>query len=119
MLCLPSGYRHQLTGPALSSLLQATGATASLPLVFNWLSPFVLFAGKWGYYAAWLYLSTCMAVFLVRTLKRAVFQEVRNYGEGVGEKLGGSLMTSATPLHTFVSINCPFDAASCAWQAKT
>ena len=47
---------------------------------------FVLVAGKWGYYAAWLYLSTCMAVFLVRTLKRAVFQEVRNYGEGAGVK---------------------------------
>lgn len=37
--------------------------------------------GKWGYYAAWLYLSCCMAVFLVRTLKRAVFQEARNYGK--------------------------------------
>ena len=32
------------------------------------------------YYAAWLYCSLCMAIFLVRTLKRIIFQEARNYG---------------------------------------
>ena len=37
-------------------------------------------AGKWMYYAAWLYCSLCMAIFLVRTLKRIIFQEARNYG---------------------------------------
>ncbi len=38
-------------------------------------------AGAWAYYAAWLYGSTAMAVFLVRTMKRVIFQEARGYGE--------------------------------------
>lgn len=37
-------------------------------------------AGAWAYYAAWLYGSTAMAVFLVRTMKRVIFQEARGYG---------------------------------------
>ena len=37
-------------------------------------------SGKWAYYTAWLYCSLCMAIFLVRTLKRIIFQEARNYG---------------------------------------
>ena len=39
------------------------------------------FGGKWAYYLTWAYFSFCMAVFLVRTLKRAVFQEAGNYGK--------------------------------------
>lgn len=38
-------------------------------------------AGKWGYWAGWMYGSLCMAVFLVRTMKRIIFQEARNYSE--------------------------------------
>ena len=41
---------------------------------------FLRAVGKWAYYGTWLYCSLCMAVFLVRTLKRSVFQEARNYG---------------------------------------
>jgi hypothetical protein len=36
--------------------------------------------GKWLYYGTWLYTSLCMAVFLIRTLKRTLFQEARNFG---------------------------------------
>ncbi len=38
-------------------------------------------AGKWAWWAAWLYGSICSAVFLVRTIKRVLFQEARSYGE--------------------------------------
>uniref|UniRef100_A0A061SMH0 Integral membrane hrf1 family protein n=1 Tax=Tetraselmis sp. GSL018 TaxID=582737 RepID=A0A061SMH0_9CHLO len=34
----------------------------------------------WGYYALWGYGSLCSAVFLVRTMKRIIFHEVRHYG---------------------------------------
>lgn len=37
-------------------------------------------AGKWAYYAVWLYGSLCMAIFMVRTMKRVIFQEARGYG---------------------------------------
>ncbi|GFR48582.1 hypothetical protein Agub_g10485 [Astrephomene gubernaculifera] len=37
-------------------------------------------AGWWAYVGVWLYGSTCMAVFLVRTMKRVIFQETRGYG---------------------------------------
>ncbi|GAX77694.1 hypothetical protein CEUSTIGMA_g5137.t1 [Chlamydomonas eustigma] len=36
--------------------------------------------GKWFYYGSWLYSSLSMAVFLIRTLKRTLFQEARNIG---------------------------------------
>jgi len=39
----------------------------------------VLF-GRTAYYVSWLYCAMCMAIFLVSTLKRAVFQEARNLG---------------------------------------
>lgn len=46
--------------------------------------------GRWAYYGAWLYGSLCMAVFMVRTMKRVIFQEARGYGEsGVGGWLAG------------------------------
>eukprot|EP00775_Hariotina_reticulata_P005880 gene5880-6121_t len=37
-------------------------------------------AGKWGYYALGAYGSLCMAVFMVKTMKRVIFQETRTYG---------------------------------------
>eukprot|EP00879_Flechtneria_rotunda_P033187 GHRR01036732.1.p1 GENE.GHRR01036732.1~~GHRR01036732.1.p1 ORF type:complete len:249 (+),score=56.41 GHRR01036732.1:283-1029(+) len=37
-------------------------------------------AGKWGYYALWAYGSLCMAMFMVKTIKRVMFQETRAYG---------------------------------------
>lgn len=49
--------------------------------------------GHWAYWGAWAYGSMCMAVFLVRTMKRVIFQETRGYGTyragrgGVGRKL--------------------------------
>jgi len=36
--------------------------------------------GKWAYYLVWVYGGLCMAIFLVRTMKRILFQEARNYG---------------------------------------
>ncbi|GIL76058.1 hypothetical protein Vretimale_5693 [Volvox reticuliferus] len=36
--------------------------------------------GRWAYWAAWTYGSLCMAIFLVRTMKRVIFQETRGYG---------------------------------------
>jgi hypothetical protein len=38
-------------------------------------------AGKWGYYALGAYGSLCMAIFMVKTMKRVIFQETRTYGE--------------------------------------
>jgi hypothetical protein len=40
-----------------------------------------LLAGKWGYYALGAYGSLCMAIFMVKTMKRVIFQETRTYGE--------------------------------------
>eukprot|EP00882_Tetradesmus_deserticola_P010921 GHRQ01011546.1.p1 GENE.GHRQ01011546.1~~GHRQ01011546.1.p1 ORF type:complete len:372 (+),score=124.71 GHRQ01011546.1:600-1715(+) len=37
-------------------------------------------AGKWGYYALGAYGSLCMAIFMVKTMKRVIFQETRTYG---------------------------------------
>lgn len=34
-----------------------------------------------GYHIVWAYGSLCMAIFLVRTLKRVIFQEARAYSE--------------------------------------
>ena len=36
-------------------------------------------AGLWAYRAAWVYGSLCMAVFMVRTMKRVIFYESRQY----------------------------------------
>ncbi|EFJ49310.1 hypothetical protein VOLCADRAFT_104419 [Volvox carteri f. nagariensis] len=36
--------------------------------------------GRWAYWGAWAYGSLCMAIFLVRTMKRVIFQETRGYG---------------------------------------
>uniref|UniRef100_A0A7S1X8F4 Uncharacterized protein n=1 Tax=Tetraselmis chuii TaxID=63592 RepID=A0A7S1X8F4_9CHLO len=36
--------------------------------------------GSTSYYIMWAYSSVCMAVFLVRTMKRIIFHEVRQYG---------------------------------------
>ena len=71
-------------------------------------------AGKWGYYAAWLYLSTCMAVFLVRTLKRAVFQEVRNYGGCTGATGEGHSNAYTVPMITWVEGPSNWQTADCA-----
>ena len=38
-----------------------------------------LAAGLWAYRAAWVYGSLCMAVFMVRTMKRVIFYESRQY----------------------------------------
>lgn len=38
-------------------------------------------AGKWGYYALGAYGSLAMAIFMVKTMKRVIFQETRAYGE--------------------------------------
>ena len=38
-------------------------------------------AGLWAYRAAWVYGSLCMAVFMVRTMKRVIFYESRQYSE--------------------------------------
>lgn len=40
-----------------------------------------ILAGPWGWRVGWLYGSLCSAVFLVRTMKRVLFQEARSYGE--------------------------------------
>jgi bacteriorhodopsin len=37
--------------------------------------------GKWGYYALGAYGSLAMAIFMVKTMKRVIFQETRAYGE--------------------------------------
>ena len=34
-----------------------------------------------GYHIVWAYGSLCMAIFLVRTMKRVIFQEARHYSE--------------------------------------
>ncbi|KXZ50876.1 hypothetical protein GPECTOR_14g126 [Gonium pectorale] len=68
----------------------------SLPAGVSWVElaaytgyPFVpvcaaIVAGQLGggiaYWLAWAYGSTCTAVFLVRTMKRVIFQETRGYG---------------------------------------
>mmetsp|Transcript_15847 Transcript_15847/g.19069 ORF Transcript_15847/g.19069 Transcript_15847/m.19069 type:complete len:319 (+) Transcript_15847:330-1286(+) len=36
--------------------------------------------GKYGYYFTWLWGSSCMAVFIVKTMKRIIFAEARHYG---------------------------------------
>jgi hypothetical protein len=37
-------------------------------------------AGKWSYYVAGAYGSLAMAIFMVKTMKRVIFQETRSYG---------------------------------------
>ena len=39
-----------------------------------------IFAGRIGYWASFVYGSLCTAIFLVRTLKRVIYQEAKNYG---------------------------------------
>ncbi|KAG2493523.1 hypothetical protein HYH03_008337 [Edaphochlamys debaryana] len=36
--------------------------------------------GRWAYWGFWAYGSVCSAIFLVRTMKRVIFQETRGYG---------------------------------------
>lgn len=38
-------------------------------------------AGSWSFYAAWVYGSLCMATFIVRTMKRVLFREARQYSK--------------------------------------
>lgn len=38
-------------------------------------------AGRAAYYALWGYGGVCMGIFMVRTMKRVIFQEARQYGE--------------------------------------
>ena len=40
-------------------------------------------SGKWGYYALGAYGSLAMAIFMVKTMKRVIFQETRAYGESL------------------------------------
>ena len=40
-----------------------------------------LCVGGWSFYAAWIYGSLCMATFIVRTMKRVLFREARQYSE--------------------------------------
>lgn len=40
-----------------------------------------LCVGGWSFYAAWVYGSLCMATFIVRTMKRVLFREARQYSE--------------------------------------
>lgn len=47
----------------------------------------VLSVGGVGYHAIWAYSSIAMATFLVRTLKRVIFQEAQQYSEFVGAEL--------------------------------
>lgn len=46
-----------------------------------WVVVMMLAAGKWGYYALGAYGSLAMAIFMVKTMKRVIFQETRAYGE--------------------------------------
>ena len=41
----------------------------------------LLCAGGWSFYAAWIYGSLCMATFIVRTMKRVLFREARQYSK--------------------------------------
>ncbi len=45
-------------------------------------------AGSKGFYGVWLYSSVCNATFMVRTMKRIIFQESKQYGERGGAPLG-------------------------------
>jgi hypothetical protein len=45
--------------------------------------------GRWAYTAAWLYGSLCSAGFLLRTLKRVIWQEMRGARRGVDGGRGG------------------------------
>jgi hypothetical protein len=47
-------------------------------------------AGSKGFYAVWLYSSICNATFLVRTMKRIIFQEAKQYGELLAAVLASS-----------------------------
>jgi hypothetical protein len=53
--------------------------------------------GPWAYYAAWLYGSACMAAFMVRTMKRVLFQEARAMGGQGGGGGAGSQPQLASP----------------------
>lgn len=68
----------------------------SLPSSISWVELFALtgysfvpvclsivcgyLGGYWGYYISWAYGSLCCGVFLVRTMKRFIFAELRQYG---------------------------------------
>lgn len=64
-------------GVAWSELLAYTGYPFVL-ICFTTLGGFL--AGKWGYYALGAYGSLAMAIFMVKTMKRVIFQETRAYG---------------------------------------
>ena len=40
-----------------------------------------VFAGGWSFYVAWIYGSLCMATFIVRTMKRVLFRDARQYSK--------------------------------------
>lgn len=46
-----------------------------------WCVVAMMCAGKWGYYALGAYGSLAMAIFMVKTMKRVIFQETRAYGK--------------------------------------
>jgi hypothetical protein len=48
-----------------------------------------ILGGAPAYYAAWAYGSACMAAFMVRTMKRVLFQEARTARGGGGGGVGG------------------------------
>lgn len=45
------------------------------------------FAGSMGYHVVWAYASLAQAIFLVRTMKRVIFQEARHYSESAARVL--------------------------------
>jgi len=63
-------------GVPWSELLAYTGYTF-VPICFSVIGGCL--AGKWGYYALWAYGSLAMAIFMVRTMKRVIFQEAKHY----------------------------------------
>eukprot|EP00877_Chromochloris_zofingiensis_P014098 jgi/Chrzof1/8942/Cz03g30040.t1 len=68
-------------GVAWSELLAYTGYPF-VPICLSIVAGCI--GGKWAYYAVWGYGSLCMGIFLVKSMKRVIFQEARQYGEQEG-----------------------------------
>ena len=76
--------------------------------------------GGTTYHAVWAYGSLCAAVFLVRTMKRVIFQEARTYSEcGCSGGSVSVLQLGAVVSSPSCPCNAPTAPARCPLQAST
>ncbi|KAJ9515600.1 hypothetical protein QJQ45_021702, partial [Haematococcus lacustris] len=77
-----------------------------------------MLAGSWAWRVCWAYGALCSAVFLVRTMKRVLFQEARSYGEA-GRLPGAAVFPGALPAGSWLGPPAAAAAAlRCTWLGE-